>query len=326
MVRVAHEAMLKTVLGMILPLFASWVTAFVGMIRDVGTCIGRVASTSHCILLLGLHCRSARTAVGPQTGLPSIASALKSMHLVVPALQTLIANPADPAALHPSGGGTAATAKSTAPCSTMAGSARTHSKHFLRGCSAAPSRSAATPAAALTGSSHLPSKTAGSVSDVLTLSHTIRVRKEKVDISAAAATVALTVKSEYANDSLKRRLREAVGGIGCSLKAGTDALSQRWQLALRARRFDWDNGGACQNCCNHSYVLAGLPPSIGCLLGCCWLDTPVVECHGSIGLRAEELLHQHGWHHPGLVTTTSSHAARTVCNCEACSICSTIFL
>ena len=107
---------------------------------------------------------------------------------------------------------------------TVAASVNTHSKHFLRACRGGALAIGNDASGRARWAVHLPGNTAGSEGDVFTSSTARRAHNVNVDAAAAAATTAVTVIFDYANDSLERRFKQAVDGIGRSVKAATDAL------------------------------------------------------------------------------------------------------
>jgi len=152
----------------------------------------------------------------------------------------------------------------------MAASARTHSKHFLRGCFGGAVAVSSDAGGCACWVAHLSGKPARSVSNVVAFSTAIRTHNEKVDVPVTAGLhLRVCQFSTTPTTVWSARFRGGHDGIGRSAEAVADALSEQWWLALRTRRFGWDNGSARQNCCLRSYVLEGLPPSIGCVLSCC---------------------------------------------------------
>ena len=101
---------------------------------------------------------------------------------------------------------------------------KTQSKHFLHGCFGGGIAIGSDAEGLARWVAHLPGKTAGSEGDLFTSSTARRSHMIDVDANAAAATTAVTVTFDYANDSLERRFKQAVEGIGRSVKAVTDAL------------------------------------------------------------------------------------------------------
>ena len=107
---------------------------------------------------------------------------------------------------------------------TVAASVKTQSKHFLHGCFGGGFAIGSDAGGRALWVVHLPGKTAGSEMDVFTSSVAIRAHTREIDPAAAAATTAVAVMFDYANDSLERRFKHAVEGVGRSVTTVMNAL------------------------------------------------------------------------------------------------------